>query len=131
VEFELAGDTDEMLRVEVFHPDAAEDVTPKVVEGFFEVFRDRRLSPAPVDAPPSVPGPAADWHALVEDEGYRKVLVFIEQRRSMNEEELSQVLGSARRVRAFSREFDALTARIPFAIEIRIVSGLKTYVRKE
>jgi hypothetical protein len=131
VEFELAGDTDEMLRVEVFHPDALEDVTPKVVEGFFEVFRDRRLPPLPVDAPPSVPGPAGDWQALVEDEGYRRVLVFIEQRRSMNEEELSQVLGSARRVRAFSREFDALTARIPFAIEIRIVSGLKTYVRKE
>jgi hypothetical protein len=67
----------------------------------------------------------------VDDEGFRKVLVFIAHRRSMNEEELSQVLGSARRVRAFSREFDALTARIPFAIEIRIVSGLKTYVRKE
>jgi hypothetical protein len=49
----------------------------------------------------------------------------------MNEEELGQVLGSPRRVRAFSREFDALTARVPFTIEIRIVSGLKTYVRKE
>lgn len=131
VEFELIGETDEMLRVEVFHPDAAEDVTPTVVEGFFEVFRDRRLPPPPGVSPPSAPGPAGDWQALVEDDGFRKVLAFIEQRRSMNEEELAQVLGSARRVRAFSREFDTLTARVPFAVEIRIVSGLKTYVRKE
>jgi hypothetical protein len=141
VEFELEGEADEMLRVEVFHPDAVEDVTPKVVEGFFEVFRNRRLASVPpaASAPPTAPaaqtaaepGPAGDWQSLVEDEGFRKVLVFIEQRRSMNEEELGQVLGSPRRVRAFSREFDALTARVPFTIEIRIVSGLKTYVRKE
>lgn len=160
IEFELEGEADEMLRVEVFHPDATEEVTPTIVEGFFEVFRNRRVpkpkgattpSPGAVtgDAatatrseppplpPPAAPvrpvalGPADDWQSLVEDAGFRKVLVFIEQRRSMNEEELAQVLGSARRVRAFSREFDALTARVPFAIEIRIVSGLKTYVRKE
>jgi hypothetical protein len=76
-------------------------------------------------------GPAGDWQSLIGDVEFRKVLVFIEQRRSMNEAELAQVLGSARRVRAFSREFDTLMARVPFAVEIVIVGGLKTYVRKE
>ena len=33
VEFELEGETDERLRVEVYHPDAVEDVAAKVVEG--------------------------------------------------------------------------------------------------
>lgn len=147
VEFELEGETDEMLRVEVFHPDAVEDVEPKVVEGFFEVFRNRRLAKAGEDETPSVarapavqtppavpvpsPGPAGDWQSLIEDVDFRKVLAFIEQRRSMNEAELAQVLGSARRVRAFSREFDTLMGRVPFAVEIVSVSGLKTYVRKE
>ena len=151
VEFELEGETDEMLRVEVFHPDGVEDVTPKVVEGFFEVFRNRRLpkqktgltppppslraAPASLETPNAAPasglGPAGDWQILIEDEGFRKVLLFIEERRSMNEAELAQVLGSALRVRAFSRAFDVLVARVPFAVEIRFVSGLKTYVRKE
>jgi hypothetical protein len=52
VEFELQGDADEMLRVEVFHPDTVEDVTPKVVEGFFEVFGNRR-SPKTSPSKPS------------------------------------------------------------------------------
>lgn len=163
IEFELEGETDERLRVEVYHPDAVEDVAAKVVEGFFEVFRNRRLPKAkdtetppaataaaatetprsPTPAPAAVPvapltvapvvdaGPAGDWQSLIGDVEFRKVLVFIEQRRSMNEAELAQVLGSARRVRAFSREFDTLMARVPFAVEIVIVGGLKTYVRKE
>jgi hypothetical protein len=154
VEFELEGETDEMLRVEVFHPDAVEDVEPKMVEGFFEVFRNRRLpkpsgqtpQPAPASEgptpvaprPPSVPpaGPprstvAGDWQGLIEDQGFREVLLYIEERRSMNEAELAQKLGSARRVRAFTRAFDALMARVPFVIEIVFVSGLKTYVRKD
>ena len=151
VEFELEGPTDEMLRVEVFHPDAVEDVEPKVVEGFFEVFRNRRsqkardVEPSPVAPstvqraqpssdhaePASAPGPAGDWKSLIEDAGFRDVLVYIQQHRTMNEAELGQTLGSARRVRAFSREFDNLMSRVPFSVEIAIVSGLKTYVRKD
>jgi hypothetical protein len=151
VEFELEGQTDQMLRVEVFHPDAVEDVEPKVVEGFFEVFRNRRspkareVEPSPVAppaalsaqpsadvaAPASSPGPAGDWKSLIEDAGFREVLVYIQQRRTMNEAELAQALGSARRVRAFSREFDNLMSRVSFSVEIVIVSGLKTYVRKD
>jgi hypothetical protein len=156
VEFELEGEADEMLRVEVFHPDAVEDVQPKIVEGFFEVFRNRRLPkakdgesprPAPVaTVPPATgsaeplgvaavaaaePGSATDWHSLIDDQDFREVLVYIEQRRSMNEAELAQKLGSARRVRAFTRAFDGLMARVPFSVEIVFVAGLKTYVRKE
>jgi hypothetical protein len=154
VEFELEGEADEKLRVEVFHPDAVEDVEPKMVEGFFDVFRNRRLpkpvgqtpAPAPTrtEPPPSAPRPpsvppslaprtsaAGDWQSLIEDQGFREVLLYIEERRSMNEVELGQKLGSSRRVRAFTRAFDALMARVPFAVEIMFVSGLKTYVRKD
>jgi hypothetical protein len=78
-----------------------------------------------------VPGAATEWYVLIEDEGYRKVLQHIEQRRSINEVEAAQVLGSARKVRAFSRALDELLARVPFSIEIRVVGGLKTYQRRD
>jgi hypothetical protein len=134
VEFELEGETDEKLRVEVFHPDAVEEVEPKVVEGFFEVFRNRRLTTPPAGVPgptAPVPGPAAEWRELIEDPGFRAALVYIEERRSMNEAELGQVLGSARRVRMFALKFDELVARVPFTVEIAFISGLKTYLRKD
>jgi hypothetical protein len=55
----------------------------------------------------------------------------LEQRRSINEAELAQVLGSPRRVRAFSRAFDDLLRFIPFEVEIRSVQGMKAYTRKD
>jgi hypothetical protein len=131
--------------VEIFHPEAQEDVTAKIVEGFFDVARDRRLAkpkgksePAPAEpaAAPSgpveaVPARSTEWGDLVADEGFRKVLEIIEKRRNINETELVQVLGSARRVRAFSRHFDGLRRVMPFDIEVTVVSGMKAYTRKD
>ncbi|HMA92702.1 MAG TPA: BREX-6 system phosphatase PglZ [Polyangiaceae bacterium] len=163
VEFELEGEFDEKVRVELFHPDAIEDVTAKVVDGFFDVARNRRLGKARTGDsngpayPSAVPdatqstterftstrpsssrrpsnqpvAPAQDWRQLIEDEGYRRVLRIIEERRSINEEEMQQVLGSPRRVRAFSRQYDELLKLISFEIEMRTVNGMKTYVRKD
>lgn len=149
IEFELEGAVDEMVRVEVFHPDAVADVTPKVVEGFFEVGRNRRLRKSS-DVPPPVAGakpaaapalasaasvPAASvatsWAELVTDEAYRRVLQIVEERRSINEEELQQVLGSPMRVRAFARNFDKLVVLLPFSIEVLTVNGMKVYSRKD
>lgn len=151
VEFELEGDIDEKVQVEIFHPDEVEDVKSKLVEGFFDVRRERRtkvrsLVPEarPVSAPPPsrrnpTPPPSRRsgaeatpvWHHLIEDEGYRRVFAIIEERRSINEDELMTVLGSSRRVRFFALQFDRLVTRVPFEIEIRTVAGMKTYARKD
>jgi hypothetical protein len=137
VEFELEGELDEKVQVEIFHPDEIEEVKSKLVEGFFDVQRERRTkarSLAPQSrrssAPPR-PEATPDWRDLIEDEGYRRVFVIIEQRRSINEDELNTVLGSSRRVRFFARQFDQLVMRVPFEVEIRTVSGMKTYARKD
>ncbi len=141
VEFEVTGgEVDEKVRVEVFHAEALEEVTPKIVEGFFDVGRDRRLgkrkldsvppAAAPVAVAPSA-APVAGWAELIQDEAYRRALLILEQRRSINEAELAQVLGSPRRVRAFSRAFDELIRFIPFEVEIRSVQGMKAYTRKD
>lgn len=152
VEFEMLGAFDEKVRVEVFHPDAIEEVVPKMVEGFFDVGRTRRAprpserppasaeSSAPVAAPAAAPEraappvvvpPSASWMEMVTDEGYRKVLQIIEQRRSINEEELQTVLGTPMRVRAFARNFDRLVLLLPFGVAVVTVNGMKAYARKD
>jgi hypothetical protein len=143
IEFEIEGAVDDRVRVEVFHPDATADVTPKIVEGFFEVARDRRLrkpsdappAEAPVTVAPATISPAAlrasNWEELVTDEAYRRVLQIVEERRSVNEEELRQLLGSPMRVRAFARSFDKLVVLLPFGIEVLTVNGMKVYARKD
>ncbi len=143
VEFELEGEFDEKVRVEVFHPDAAEDVTPKVVEGFFDVARNRRLRrprtgesqiPAAEVVQPVVTNPAAppsDWAESIEDEKLRRVLKTIAERRSINEAELTQILGSPLKVRSFSRQYDVWVKLVPFGVEICTVNGMKAYVRKD
>jgi len=150
IEFEIEGMTDEKVRVEIFHPDGVEDVTPKLVEGFFDVARSRRLGKLrdtepppkgqdpveagadPIPTPhPSVIPPAADWADQIADPGHRQALEVLAERRSINEEELEQVLGSSRKVRAFSRQFDDLLRLLPFGVEISVVGGLKVYARKD
>jgi hypothetical protein len=59
------------------------------------------------------------------------VLAVIEERRSINEAELAQVLGSPRRVRAFAREFDRLVLLLPFGVEVLTVNGMKAYGRRD
>jgi hypothetical protein len=141
VEFEVTGgEVDEKVRVEVFHPDGLEEVTPVIVDGFFDVGRDRRLGkvkrgesepPAPpVSSRPPGAG-TGGWAELIQDEAYRRALVMLEQRRSITEAELVTVLGSPRRVRAFSRAFDDLVRFIPFEVEIRSAQGMKAYTRKD
>jgi hypothetical protein len=143
VEFELEGEFDEKVRVEIYHPDAVEDVTSKTVEDFFEVSRNRRLGklrtdesnpPPPITTPPvsDKPAPLAqDWTESIVDKEYLRVLMVIKERRSINEEELQQILGSSRRVRAFSRQYDSMVKLIPFDVEVRTVNGMKAYVRKD
>lgn len=145
IEFELEALADEKVRVEIYHPDAREDVTPKVVDGFFDAGRNRRIpkppaagsSPPSAPAPPSVRPPATpepptpEWGALVADESYRRVLEIIAERRSINEAELEQVLGSPRRVRAFARHFDQIVRVLPFEVEVLTVHGMKAYARKD
>ena len=141
VEFEIEGAVDDRVRVEVYHPEGAAEVTPKIVEGFFDVGKSRRpRMPSDLPPPQRVPAPAApaaaapaaatSWEELITDEAYRRVLKIVAERRSINEAELQQVLGSPMRVRAFARSFDRLVVLLPFEVEVLTVNGMKVYSRK-
>src|SRR5690606_23288306 len=53
------GMFDEKVRIEIFHAGGAEEVTPKVVEGFFDVTRSRRLGKPKADVASIAPAPLA------------------------------------------------------------------------
>jgi len=135
VTFLLDGDVDETVRVEIYHPDGVENVTPKLVDGWFDLQRSRRLGkdgPASSrSAPTAVVRPAVlaanKWAESFEDAEFRLVFERIESQESVNEEELQKILQSARRVRQFARSFDDLKAFVPFEVHISSVNGLKTY----
>ena len=59
------------------------------------------------------------------------MLEIVAERRTINEAELQQVLGSPMRVRAFARSYDKLVVLLPFEVEVRTVNGMKAYVRKD
>jgi hypothetical protein len=147
VVFRIEGDTDEKVRVEVYHPAGIEKVTPKVVEGWFDMHRSRKLGPVKDGAPPSSRKAAmrtqsesgmvaqeaaasrADWADGILDEEFRKVFELIESQESVNEQELHLVLKTAQRARAFSRNFDSLRTLVPFEVQIVTLGGMKSYVK--
>lgn len=82
------------------------------------------------EAQPSRSDTAVHWRGAFDDDGYAKAFERIERQETINEAELAEVLGSPRKVRIFSRHFDDLKKLVPFEVEITVVSGLKTYVKK-
>ena len=150
--FSIEGDADEKVRIQVYHPDATEKVTPTVVEGWFSMHRSRRPGKVDGESPRSSRAPivlshdalsqddagmleqqkAASeylWSEGIEDPEFRKVFELIDSQESVNEQELQMVLKSARRVRAFSRSFDELKKLVPFEVQIATAGGMKSYVK--
>ena len=69
----------------------------------------------------------AHWTDSISEEPIRRVLRHIERYGSVNEEEVTEFLGSPRQARAFSTKLEECRNLIPFKIEIDTRSGLKSY----
>lgn len=146
VTFVIEGEVDDRVQVELYHPDGTEQVTPTVVEGWFDMSRNRRLgkpkgagdsAPPPAEvardaeSPPSSRRGAGSWHEFFDDAEFLRVFSLIEVNESVNEQELLTVLQNPRRVRAFARSFDRLNQLVPFDVHITTVGGMKVYVKGE
>ncbi|HVJ90606.1 MAG TPA: BREX-6 system phosphatase PglZ [Labilithrix sp.] len=131
VYFQLDGHAEERVQVEVFHPDGVEKVTPHVVAGWFDVTSKgpRASTPAPA---PETKAKANTENVVVgiDDEGFRRVFEHLERFGSVNEIELVQILGSARKMRTFSREFEELVKRVKFRVRIDTAGNMKCYVKE-
>lgn len=88
-------------------------------------------TPTPAPAPtPAPPAPAASaWLETYDDPGVRRVFAHIEKHASINEAEVIAMLGSPRKMRRFSSEFEALAERAPFVVRIDFSTGTKRYVK--
>ena len=81
-------------------------------------------SPIPA-AVPEVPA----WALTIADELFRKALLHIEKHGSIDEAELTSLVGGTRRARVFARDLDTWRATLPFGVEASTASGIKIYRR--
>lgn len=130
--FDLLGPTDERVKVEVFHPDGIEQVTPTSPSSFFNVSGRAPAEASPAAAAESAPdtAPSADdWEAAIENEGARQIFVHIQRHGSITETEIIQMLGTPRQARRFARDLETFLSRVPFAVRVESTGSGKRYVK--
>ena len=71
-----------------------------------------------------------NWLSVFEDEGVRKVFAHIERFGAINEADATAMLGSPRKFRSFSNQFEKYAAQAPFDVRIDTSSSQKRYVRE-
>ena len=126
VVFDLAGYQDERVRIEVYHPDAAEDVEPATLDSYFKVAGTlRRTKDAPI-----VVQANGDWQDSFIDPNVGRVFLHLQQHGSISESELAVILGNPRQVRRFAVSFEEYLQKVPFSVRIEATSSGKRYVKQ-
>ncbi|MEA5621516.1 BREX-6 system phosphatase PglZ [Nostoc sp. UHCC 0251] len=125
--FDLKGQRDERVRLEIYHPDNVEDVEAIVPQTYFNVSGS--LIQGEVSTATELPK-NTDWQDSFEDETVRRVFFHLQQHGSITEPELNQILGSARLVRRFSLDFEEHLKKVPFSVRIETTSNGKRYVKQ-
>jgi hypothetical protein len=140
--FRLTGRRPSRPQVELFHSSGTLAVDKASPAARFDV---EVIHAAAVPAVPQAPAsasssavaesreaaPPSSWLATFDDAGVRAVFSHLETYGSITEEEATRMLGGARNMRAFSRNFEAHAKRSPFIVRIEVVGGIKRYVKGE
>jgi hypothetical protein len=126
--FRLAGAADSRVSIELYHPSREASVEPCTLKERFDVVG--RVAVAVPPRPSQTPPQLESWLADLPDAGVRRVFQHLAQHGAVTETEVTQMLGSARESRKFSRQFEQHAASAPFTIRIDSVSGVKRYVRE-
>jgi hypothetical protein len=129
--FDLKGQQSDRVNIEIYHPEAVEDIEPMVTTDYFNVIGTLQAnsSDSSVESTSSST-PIIEWHDRIEDTGVRQVFLHLQQHGSITEIELTQMLGSARLVRRFSMEFEEHLQKVPFPVKIETTTTGKRYVRQ-
>jgi hypothetical protein len=128
--FDLKGDRDERVRVEVFHPDAIEDIDPIILPAYFNVSGSSVGETTPTKEAATEAVRETDWKESFEDPAIMSVFLHLQQHGSLTEEELSQMLGNPRQARRFSRDFEQYVEKVPFSVRIETTTSGKRYVKQ-
>ena len=133
----LEGPTDDRVRLEIHHPDRTEKVEPLVLQEYFAVVGTTKSAPRS-DRPPATPTSGATagtsasqalaWQDAIEDDDFRKVFDHIGRHGSINETQLVGIVGG-RKARTFARQYESMTAKLPFRVRIEVAGLQKVYVK--
>ncbi|MCC6811540.1 MAG: BREX-6 system phosphatase PglZ [Deltaproteobacteria bacterium] len=124
--FRIVGATDARARVELRHTGTeAGDVRSTVLDERFSVTVAGGRAPS-AEAPPST----TSWLAELPAGGVRQVFEHVEKHGAITETEAANMLGGARELRKFAREFEDFAKKAPFRVRIEVVAGVKRYVRE-
>lgn len=121
VVFALEGGTAARASLEIYHPTGDEKIAPHRLPEFFDVLM------ITADAPEA---PESCWEEAIEDLSHRRVFWHLFTYGSINEDELTDVLGTPSAARRFARNYEAYLPRLPFEIAIDSSGPLKRYLRK-
>ncbi len=135
--FRLSGDSQEKVRVEVFHPSATDQVAPCIPDARFlvsalasmpQASEARAGAPTPVAPGSDVPA----WlMALSENERIRQLFAHLAVHGVITEQEVAAMLGSPRAARRFALQVDDLASRAPFSVRVVVVGEVKRYVKEQ
>ena len=133
--FNLVSQQDERVKVEVFQSDGAEDVEPNLVDAFFEVAGSKVVEPennANNEPEENISSASTgDWQGSFDDETIGNIFVHIYRYNAITEAELNALLGSPRKVRRFSANFESYLQKVPFLVKVESTASGKRYVKVE
>lgn len=134
--FNLVSLQDERVKVEVYQSDGAEDVTPTLVDAYFDVAGTKiaaedsqRTVGKSAIASETASEPTTDWQTSLEDDSIRRAFVHIQRHNAITEAELNTLLGSPRKVRRFAADFENHLQKVPFLVRVESTPSGKRYVK--
>jgi hypothetical protein len=125
--FDLKGNKDERVRIEVFHPDNLAEIEPLILTSYFNVSG--ALIKDTSSFKPATLASNSDWQDSFEDANIKQVFLHLEQHHSLTEAELNQMLGSPRQARRFAGNLEQYLTQVPFSVRVETTSNGKRYVK--
>jgi hypothetical protein len=126
--FRLTGGEDSRVSVELYHPSREASVEPCSLRERFEVLG--HIERATTTFSMETKSKDESWLTDLPEEKIRHVFQHLARHGTITESEVTEMLGSARAYRKFSRQFEQYAATAPFTVRIDSVSGVKRYVRE-
>lgn len=125
--FDLRGNQDERVRIEIFHPDNVAEIEPLTLTSYFNVsgalIKDQSSSE------PALKSNNSDWQDSFSDANIKQVFLHLDRHNSLTEAELNQMLGSPRQARRFAGNLEQYLTRVPFSVKVETTSNGKRYVK--
>jgi hypothetical protein len=129
--FVLEGAADDRVQVEAFAASPVEEVKSHTFAEFFGVAGGVAKATSNPSTPRSEPPsavPPTSWRDHIADGDFRRVFDHIEEHGSLSEADLILMI-TARKARAFTREWEGMIDKLPFRVRIEVTGGQKIYLK--